>query len=302
MKRIVIAGGTGYLGQVLTRYFKSKVSEIVILSRGAHQSYENVKFIQWDSKNSGEWEACLDGAESLINLTGKSVDCRYNERNKALIYNSRLWSTEALGKAILKCEKPPKVWINASSATIYRHSLDKQMTEKNGDIGNGFSVDVCEQWEAAFDKAETKSTRKIAARIGIVLGKNGGAFIPLKRIVKCGLGGRMGLGNQFFSWIHEDDFVRVFEKLLIEELVGIYNVTSPEPIRNKDLMKLIRTKLGIPLGVPSPEFLLEIGAFLIGTETELLLKSRNVVPKKLLSGGYKFRYSKIEHALENLIG
>lgn len=301
MKKIVIAAGTGYLGQVLIRYFKSKVSEIIILSRSEHSSYENVKFIHWDAKNLGKWSKSLERADALINLTGKSVDCRYNEKNKTLIYNSRLWSTEVLGKAINQCQRPPKVWINAASATIYRHSIDKQMGEESGEIGDGFSVDVCKMWESTFNSIVTDSTRKIVARIGIVLGKEGGAFVPLRRIAKFGLGGKMGKGNQFFSWIHEDDFALIFEKLMVCNSEGIYNVTAPIPIRNVELMKLIRHKMRCPFGIPSPKFLLEIGAFLINTETELLLKSRNVVPERLLKEGFRFKFSSADAALSELL-
>ena len=301
MKKIVIAAGTGYLGQVLTKHFSSTVDEIVILTRSKHRSYENVSYFEWDGKNLGEWIKSLEDADALINLAGKSVDCRYNEHNKSLIYNSRLWSTEVLGKAISKCINPPKVWVNASSATIYRHSLDKQMDELNGEIGEGFSVDVCQKWEAAFNRAKTPFTKKITARIGIVLSKEGGAFIPLKKIVKCGLGGKMGNGNQYFSWIHEDDFVRIIEHLITNDREGIYNVTAPSPIRNKDLMRLLRDQLGINIALPNPKFLLEMGAFFIRTETELLLKSRNVIPERLLNEGFQFQFSEINEALEDLI-
>ncbi|MEQ9165779.1 MAG: TIGR01777 family oxidoreductase [Fulvivirga sp.] len=301
MNKMVIAAGTGYLGRVLIKHFKSKVNEVIILARGAHSDYDNVKFIQWDAINLGHWTTSLEGADALINLTGKSVDCRYNEGNKALIYSSRLLSTEILGRAISKCINPPKVWVNASSATIYRHSLDKQMDEEDGEIGEGFSVDVCQKWEAAFNQAKTPFTNKITARIGIVLGKEGGAFIPLKKIVKCGLGGNMGKGNQYFSWIHEDDFASVIEHFITNNRMGIYNVTAPSPIRNKDLMRLLRDKLGVNIGLHNPKFLLEIGAFLMSTETELLLKSRNVIPARLLNEGFTFKYNKLEQALDNLI-
>jgi uncharacterized protein (TIGR01777 family) len=301
MNKIVIAAGTGYLGQVLTKYFKSKVNEIVILSRGTHTDFDNVKFIEWDARNLAEWTKGIEGAGALINLTGKSVDCRYNAVNKKAIYDSRLLSTKVLGEAISQCINPPKVWVNASSATIYRHSLDKQMGEISGEIGTGFSVDVCQKWEAVFNEADTPNTRKVIARIGIVLGKQGGASVPLKRIVKCGLGGKMGSGNQYFSWIHEHDFSRAIENLITNNNEGIYNVTAPTPIRNQELMRLLRRKVGMSFGIRSSEFILEIGAFMMRTETELLLKSRNVIPKRLLDEGFKFKYPELNRAFDDLI-
>jgi len=256
----------------------------------------------WDAKTIDDWATELDGADVLINMTGRSVDCRYHQKNKDLILNSRVDSTTVLGEAIAVCKNPPKVWLNSSTATIYRHSLDKEMDEEHGEIGNGFSVSVAKAWEKAFFEANTLSTRKVALRTAIVLGKEGGALQPMVKMTKLGLGGKQGSGDQKFSWIHEDDFVQIIDFCIKNsEIDGAINVVSPHPSDNKTLMRLLRKTLNIPFGIPAPKPILEMGAFLIRTETELLLKSRNVIPKRLLEHGYTFSYQNLETALKELI-
>lgn len=302
MNKVVIAGGTGFLGSLLVNHFKVTNAEIRILSRSHFPDQGNVKYYQWNGKEQGEWSQALEGADVLINLNGKSVDCRYTEKNKQLIYSTRLDSTAALGRAIQSCQKPPELWINAASATIYRHSLDKEMDEKGGEIGSGFSVDVCRKWEQVFDSFEVPGTRKILIRTGIVLGKKGGPFFPLKMLAKTGLGGMQGPGNQYFSWLHEKDFVRIIRYFIENKNAeGIYNLCAPSPVQNKELMKNLRKEVGVPFGLPLPEWLLEIGAGMINTETELILKSRRVIPKRLLEEGYRFEFTDIKKALVNLI-
>ena len=302
MQKIVIAGGTGFLGSILVDYFKEKETEIRILSRKNLPDKGNVKYYQWNGKDEGKWCSALEGADVLINLNGKSVDCRYTEKNKKLIYSTRLDSTAALGRAIHSCKEPPELWINSASATIYRHSLDKEMDEERGEIGTGFSVDVCRKWEQVFNSFDIPETRKILIRTGIVLGKEAGAFQPLKMLAKLGLGGKQGQGNQYFSWIHEKDFVNIIRFFIqTRKAAGVYNVCAPVPVENKVLMKKLRKEMGIPIGLPLPAPLLEIGAMLIGTETELILKSRRVVPKSLLEEGYQFKFEKIDRALADLL-
>ncbi|WP_299683343.1 TIGR01777 family oxidoreductase [uncultured Dokdonia sp.] len=306
MKKLIIAGGTGFLGSVITSYFKDTVDEIVLLSRlpaGRQESTikNNCKTVIWDAKTIGDWAAELDGADVLINMTGKSVDCRYHQKNKDLILNSRVDSTNILGEAIALAKKPPKVWLNSSTATIYRHSLDKEMDEENGEIGEGFSVHVATSWEKAFFEANTPVTRKVALRTAIVLGKEGGALQPMVTMTKLGLGGKQGSGHQKFSWIHEDDFVKIIDFCIKnDQLSGVMNVVSPNPSDNQTLMRLLRKTLKVPFGIPAPKPILEIGAFLIRTETELLLKSRNVIPKRLVEHGYTFSYQDLETTLKEL--
>ena len=301
MKKIIIAAGTGFLGQVLTNHFKDQFEEIIILTRGKSQTRDGVKYVNWNARTFSGWENELENAAVLINLAGKSVDCRYTKENKKEILLSRIESTKILNKAVLNCENPPKHWLNSSTATIYRFSLDKQMDEADGEIGNDFSINVALSWEKAFFKTETPNTLKTALRTSIVLGKSGGAFIPLKTLAKTGLGGKQGDGNQFVSWIHEEDFANAVDFIIQKEMTGVINVVSPEPIRNADFMQKLRKAIGFPFGIPINAFLLKIGSFIIRTEAELILKSRNVIPKRLLENGFKFKFGNINDAFQNLI-
>jgi len=297
MKTIVIAGGSGFLGQVIEDHFIQKGYKVIILTRQSKKENE----IYWNAKDLGKWTTVLENSDVLINLTGKSVDCRYNEKNKKLIYDSRINSTNILGLAINLCENPPKLWMNASTATIYRDSYDKEMSEDNGEIGNDFSMNIAKSWENAFYSITNPKTRKIALRTAIVLGKNGGAFKPLKTLTKLGLGGKQGHGNQKVSWIHELDFARAVEFLINNEnLIGNFNLCVPKPTDNKTLMKSLRKANGISFGIPQPKALLNLGAKIIGTETELILKSRNVIPERLLNEGFEFDYPDIKIALQSL--
>jgi len=299
--KIVIAAGTGFLGQALIRHFKQNAKEIVVLTRGKEKQEGNISYVHWNAKSLTGWEAALENADLLINLAGKSVDCRYNEANKREILLSRINSTKILNNAVLQCKNPPKHWLNSSTATIYRHSEDKQMDEYTGEIGNDFSMNVAQSWEKAFFKTETPNTKKTALRTSIVLGKNGGAFLPLKNLTQMGFGGKQGNGKQFVSWIHEDDFAKALEFVFEKEITGVINIVSPTPIQNKDFMKALRKELKIPFGTPVGKRLLEFGAKIIGTETELVLKSRNVIPKRLQENGFTFKYQTIESAFKNLL-
>ncbi len=301
MKKLIIAAGTGFLGNVLIDHFKDKTEEIIILTRRKATTKGNVRYINWDAKTMTGWEHELEGADVLINLAGKSVDCRYTEANKNTIMASRVDSTVILGKAIAKCSKPPVHWLNSSTATIYRHSIDKQMNEATGEIGHDFSMNVAKVWERVFFEAETPRTIKTALRTSIVLGKKGGAFIPLKRLAQLGFGGRQGSGNQFVSWIHEQDFAHAIEYIISTKMEGAVNVVSPAPVRNGLFMAELRNALNMPFGLPVPEALLKIGAAVSGTETELVLKSRNVVPARLIAGGFKFKNGTLAAAINSLI-
>lgn len=302
MKKIIIAGGTGFLGECLSNFYVDKGFQVIILTRTEQTDKAPLFYHQWDGRSIGEWAETLEDAEALINLTGKSVDCRYNERNKRLIYDSRLNATRILGTAIAACKNPPKVWINAASATIYRHSLDKPMDEETGEIGTGFSVDVCKKWERAFNEQKVPKTRKVIFRMAIVLGYEKGALQPLKNLARLGLGGKQGPGNQFFSWIHERDFVNIINFVIQnEEIEGVYNVAAPHPVSNYQLMDLIRKILRKPFGIPMPTWLLRVGAVLINTETELILKSRYIIPQKLLQKNYLFEFPTMEKALSDLL-
>lgn len=301
MKKLIIAAGTGFLGQVLIDHFKDKFEEIVILTRGKSKTIGGIKYVSWNARTFTGWEKELENASVLINLAGKSVDCRYTKKNKKEILWSRIESTKILNKAVLNCKNPPKHWLNSSTATIYRFSLDKQMDEVDGEIGNDFSINVALSWEKAFFKTETPKTLKTALRTSIVLGKNGGAFVPLKTLAKMGFGGKQGSGNQFVSWIHEEDFANGIDFIIEKEITGVINVVSPTPIRNVDFMEKLRKAVGFPFGIPLSKFFLEIGSFIIRTEAELVLKSRNVIPKRLLEDGFVFKFGDIDKAFRDLI-
>jgi uncharacterized protein len=292
-KKIVIAGGTGFIGQFLERKFVAEGYDVIIVSRTSGH-------VHWDDE-SGIITA-LEGAEMLINLAGKSVDCRYNEANKQEILRSRTETTLQLGKALLACKQPPALWLNSSTATIYRHAEDKPMTEVEGEIGSGFSVSVAKAWEEALFSFTLPETRQVALRIAIVLGKGGGVIVPYLNLVHYGLGGYQGNGNQMFSWIHLEDLYRII--LFIqkhEELEGAINCSSPYPIKNKVQMRILRNLRGQRFGLPMPRWLLKIGAAMIGTETELVLKSRWVLPDRLLKQGFEFKHPTLEEALKDIL-
>lgn len=301
MKKMVIAAGTGFLGTVLIDFFKESYAEIIVLTRGKSEQKNNIEYVHWNANSLTGWEKVLENTDVLINLAGKSVDCRYTLENRAAILSSRIDSTKVLNEAVLKCENPPKHFINSSTATIYRHSEDKQMDEYSGEIGDDFSMNVAKSWEKAFYDVETDKTLKTAVRTSIVLGKNGGAFIPLKRLTQLGFGGKNGNGNQFVSWIHELDFARAIDFIIEEKLTGNINLVAPKPERNIDFMNKLRQAVGIPFGIPISENILKIGAKIIQTEPELVLKSRNVIPKRLTENGFTFEYHNLEKAFKNLL-
>lgn len=300
--RIVLAGGSGYLGSVLAAHFSRIAEEVIILSRTPRRTTNNIRTIVWDGRQQGAWIHGLEEADLLVNLCGKNVNCRYNERNKQEILRSRIEPTELLGQVIGHLKQPPALWINVTSATIYRHAEDRAQDEKTGEEGHGFSVDICRQWEEAFFKTLTPRTRKIALRMGIVLGRKDGVFPRLLNLVKYGLGGKQGSGSQFVSWIHEQDAAHCVEWLTEQPaLSGIINCTAPNAVSNRELMALIRKTSGKPIGLPSPAWLLEVGAVVIGTETELILKSRWVTPKRLLDAGYRFHFPAAAEAVQDIM-
>ncbi len=295
--KILIAGGTGFIGQYLQKAFASEGHTVSILTRNPTQPNE----ILWDANSQGTWIQAIENIDVLINLTGKSVNCRYNERNKEEILASRLQSTRILQEAIGAAKNPPKIWLNASSATIYADSHNHLNTESNGIIGDDFSMGVCKAWESAFFETQQPGIRKAAMRISIVLGNNGGAFPKFKTITQWGLGGKQGNGNQWMSWIHMEDLFRAIKHIIATpSLIGPINITAPEPVQNNRFMEILRNTLKVSIGLPAPKFLLEIAAPVLGTETELLLKSRYVYPEKLLQSGFRFRFEKVADAIESL--
>lgn len=302
MKKIVIAGGTGYLGQVLVQYFNSLGYECVILTRQRQDSHKKVRFVQWDAKSPGDWMKELESAEALINLTGRSVNCRYNAQNRLDIFNSRQLSTLVLGEAILKCKHPPKVWVNSASATIYRHAQDRPMDEFDGELGKGFSVEVCKLWEHTFEGFNLLKTRKIILRSALVFGNGGGVFPEFKKLAQMGLGGKMGSGAQMVSWIHEQDFAKAIYFLIEKPTCsGIFNLAAPSPLSNSNMMSSLRQQMNIRFGLSSALWMLKLGTWFKRTEPELVLKSRWVIPTRLKSAGFNFEFTDFEKAVDNLL-
>jgi uncharacterized protein len=313
-KKIVIAGGSGFIGQEMIRYW-GKENRLIILTRQLPDSRNNrnkyyslqpgdlerTEFLKWDGQTLGDWAKEIDAADLLINLAGKSVNCRYNEKNKKEILDSRVNSAKVIGEAIRQCKNPPKLWINASSATVYRHATDRPQDEYSTEFQEGFSEKVCQLWEKALFAESTPATRKVALRISIALGP-GGILIPYFNLLKFGLGGRQGSGKQMFSWIHIEDICRMIQWILErEDMSGIYNCCSPGPVTNKALMAELRKQTGNKIGLPAYEWMLKFGAGLIGTETELILKSRWVIPTKILETGFQFNYPELSGALAEII-
>ena len=298
--RIVIPGGSGQVGTVLARALHHEGHEVTVLSRQA-QASRPWRVISWDGATLGEWSKELNGCDVVINLAGRSVNCRYGARNRREILDSRVLSTRAVGKAIAQASHPPRVWLQASTATIYSHRYDAPNDETSGQIGGlepgappawKFSIDVAQAWEREFNDAVTPKTRKVVLRSAMTMSPDaGGIFDTLLGLVRRGLGGKAGDGRQFVSWIHYEDFVQAIRWLIDrEDVEGVVNIASPNPLPNAEFMRVLRGAWGMPLGLPATAWMLEIGAVFMRTETELILKSRRVVPRRLLEHGFVFKY------------
>jgi len=299
--KVIIAGGTGFLGSYLCEHFTRNNDEVIVLTRGVSRITNGVSYVNWDGKQFGSWCQSMENTDVVINLTGKSVDCRYTEKNKKEIIQSRVDATRVLGEMISLMEKPPRLWINSSTATIYKYSLDKEMDEDNGEIGNDFSMRVAKAWEQSFYAYDLPKTRQITARISLVIGERGGVYPVLKKLAKFGLAGKMGSGKQKFAWIHIKDLISIIDfSITNEKISGPINCTSPENITNQEFMFELRKSLKVLIGIPQPKFLLKLGAILLGTESELILKSRFVKPKRLLENEFSFQFSNIKSALKEI--
>lgn len=312
-KKIIIAGGSGFIGQALCNYFGAD-NQVTVLGRGIKNEKTNafgedlvseeikgkIRFLHWDAREQGDWATALEGADLLINLAGKTVNCRYNEKNKQEIMNSRIDATKALGIAVQHTVSPPKLWINATSATIYPHATDTPRDENFTAFADDFSVQVCKAWEKVFYEQRTPFTRKVALRMAITLGP-GGVMIPYFNLLKFGLGGKQGSGKQMYSWIHIEDTCRMIDWIEShKELEGTYNCVSPGAVSNSLFMATLRKAAGYTSGLPAFTWMLKIGAALIGTETELILKSRWVLPTRILATGFSFRFPDIGAAAEDI--
>jgi len=308
--KIVIPGGSGQLGHVLASHFHGEGHDVTILSRSPRPT--PWRTVKWDGQSPGAWVEELEHSDVCINLAGRSVNCRYNPENRRAIFDSRVDATRLLNQVIAGLADPPRLWINASTATIYRHALDRPMDEATGELGGNepgapdtwnFSIQVAKAWEEAFFSTATPRTRKVAMRSAITFSPDrGGAFDILSDLVRRGLGGAQGSGHQFVSWIHDYDFARAVEFLIErEDLSGVVNLASPNPLPNRDFMQALRDAWGIRAGMPLSKPMMEFGAFLMQTESELVLKSRRVVPGRLLEAGFEFVFPEWPAAARDLV-
>jgi uncharacterized protein (TIGR01777 family) len=306
--KIIVPGGSGQAGAILQRSFSAAGHHVVVLSRRPGPGD-----VAWDGRTLGPWVREIDGADAVVNLAGRSVNCRYTAANRRAILNSRVESSTAIGRAIAECDEPPRVWLQASTTTIYAHRYDAPNDEQSGILGGGepdapetwrFSIEVARAWERALDDAETPRTRKVAMRSAMIMSPDdGGVFDVLLGLVRRGLGGTIGDGRQYVSWLHDEDFAAAVQFLLErDDISGPVNLASPSPLPNRAFMSVLRDAWGTRVGLPAAKWMLEVGTFAMRTESELVLKSRRVVPGRLLEAGFAFRHPTWEEAARDLVG
>lgn len=294
--KVILPGGSGHVGAALRRHFGRMGAEVVVLSRRS-----GAGSVAWDGRTLGEWTKALEGADVVINLAGRTVNCRYNQKNLDEMMQSRVDSARVIGQAIAQCERPPKVWLQSSTATIYSHRFDAPNDERTGILGGdepgapykwNASIAIAKAWEAATMEADLPATRRVLLRSAMTMSPDvGSVFWTLARLTKRGLGGQIGSGRQYVSWIHEADFCRAIDFLMArEDLDGAVNLCAPEPLPQKEFARVLREALGVKIGLPATAFMVEMGTWLMRTESELVLKSRRVVPTRLLEAGFTFDY------------
>lgn len=306
--KIVIPGGTGQVGTILNRALTAAGHEVVVLTRRPVRERE----VGWDGRTIGPWAAAIDGGDVVINLAGRSVSCRYTPANLRAMMDSRVHSTRVVGEAIAAAARPPRVWLQMSTATIYAHRFDAPNDEATGVLGGtepgvpgywAYSVKIAKNWERAQELAETPSTRKVALRSAMVMSPDrGGVFDVLLRLARLGLGGPVAGGAQYVSWIHDRDFVRAVEFLADrDDLAGPVNLAAPAPLPHRMFMRALRAAWGVPVGLPATTWMAELGALAMRSDTELLLKSRRVVPGRLLEAGFAFDHDHWPDAAGDLV-
>lgn len=300
MKKVIIAGGTGFIGRYLSEHYLKKGFDVVVLSRGESKTEHHIRYVSWDGKTVSDWQEELENSYLLINLSGKTVAVRHNSKNKKEILDSRIDSTRVLNKAVGLCENPPKYWMNSSGATIYKTSFNQSRDEYFKEIEPEFLTEVIKAWEEEFFKNPNPKVKKLALRTTVVLGISGDTFEKLNLLSKLGLGGKQGGGKQVMSWIHIEDFARIIDFAIKKNLEGFVNMASPNPVTNSEMMLTFRKINKIPFGIPTPEFLLKIGTKIIGVEPDFVLKSYNVISTRLKENGFEFKFPTIDKALEDL--
>ncbi len=307
--KIVIPGGTGHIGSVLVPELLAGGHDVVVLSRSGTSP---ARVVKWDGRTLGDWANEIDGSDAVINLAGRSVNCRYTQKNLQEMMDSRIDSTRAVGLAIGQAKKPPRLWLQMSTATIYAHRFDAPNDEANGIIGGSepdapeswlSSIEIAKGWEKTLFDAKTPQTRRVALRTAMMMSpESGGTFDMLLGLTRRGLGGAIAGGNQFMSWIHYRDLVRAIELLLDrDDMQGVVNLAAPNPLPQREFMSELRRAWGAWIGLPAAKWMLEIGTWFMGTESELILKSRRVVPKRLLDAGFSFEFPEWSAASKDLV-
>ncbi len=299
-ERIVLAGGSGFLGHALSKELLARNYEVIVLARAPKMRADGVKEVEWDGRHIGEWIQYLDGAEAIVNLTGRSVNCRHTPENLREIIDSRVNSVTAIGAAIFHVARPPKVWVQSGSLAYYGDLAD-EWCDENSPQSAGTAIEICRLWENAFNAANLPKTRKVLLRIGLVLAPDDGLLAVLSKLTKWFLGGRVGSGRQYMSWIHVADMNRIFlDAIKNEKLSGAYNATGPNPVMNEEFMYELRCALHRPWSPPAPEFAVKIGSRLMKTEASLALTGRRCAPKRFLENGFQFQFPELHGALSDI--
>jgi uncharacterized protein (TIGR01777 family) len=300
MKRIILAGGSGFVGQALAPVLLARDYNVIVLGRGAAHRDVGVDYLQWDGRTLGAWATAINGAEAIVNLTGKNINCRHTTENRHEIIRSRVDSVRVLGNAIARCTDPPKVFVQASGVGFYGDTGD-QVADEDAALGTDFTAEVCRQWEGAFDSLDLPATRKVILRLGVVLGRDGGALPVLEKLTRLFLGGAVGSGRQFISWIHVSDLIRMFVASVEQmELIGVFNATAPAPVTNSQFMRELRRALHRPWSPPVPAPLARAGAWLMGSDGDLALLSSRCVPRRFLERRFHFQFPNLRDAFASL--
>ena len=300
-QQIVIAGGSGFIGRALTGRLVSADYEVVVLSRAPSPARANVLFVQWDGRSLGEWASRIDGAAAVVNLTGRSINCRHTPENRRVILESRVDSVRVLGQAMAKARNPPAVFVQAAAIGIYGDAGDRWCDE-SAPPGTDFVAEVCQRWEEEFAQMVAPKTRKVLLRLGIVLGKDDGFLKVLSRLTRLFLGGQIGDGKQFISWIHQLDLTQLLQLAIeLPELTGVYNAAAPCPVTNAEFMSELRHALHRPFSPPVPKFAARIGSWLMGSEASLAFVSQRARPRHLLQQDFEFEFPELRPALKNLL-